>query len=76
MTAAGGSGPIVRAIRTLADCLSMRTTAEGVETEEQLKWLREEGCHEVQGYYLSRPVPAAEIPALLERLRGAAQAAA
>jgi diguanylate cyclase (GGDEF)-like protein len=76
LTSAGGPGPIVRAIRTLADCLSMRTTAEGVETYEQLKWLREEGCHELQGYYFSRPVPAAEIPALIERLRGAALAAA
>ena len=65
-----GSGPIVRAIRTLADCLSMRTTAEGVETYDQLKWLRDEGCHEVQGYYFSRPVPAAETAGLVERLRG------
>jgi EAL domain-containing protein (putative c-di-GMP-specific phosphodiesterase class I) len=76
LTGAGGPGPIVRAIRTLADCLSMRTTAEGVETYEQLKWLRDEGCHEVQGYYFSRPVPAAEIPALIDRLRGASLAAA
>ena len=74
LTAKGGPGPIVRAIRTLADCLSMRTTAEGVETYEQLKWLREEGCHEVQGYYFSRPVPAANIPELIERLRGVSNA--
>jgi diguanylate cyclase (GGDEF)-like protein len=75
LTAAGGPGPIVRAIRTLADCLSMRTTAEGVETYEQLQWLRDEGCHEVQGYYFSRPVPAADIPELIQRLRGFALAA-
>jgi diguanylate cyclase (GGDEF)-like protein len=72
----GGSGPIVRAIRTLADCLSMRTTAEGVETFEQLQWLREEGCHEVQGYYFSRPAPASETLGLIERLRGVSRAAA
>jgi diguanylate cyclase (GGDEF)-like protein len=71
-----GAGPIVRAILTLADALSMRTTAEGVETEEQFNWLREEGCREAQGYYLSRPVPPQEIPALIERLRGVAKAAA
>jgi len=71
-----GAGPIVRAIRTLADALSMRTTAEGVETEEQFNWLRAEGCREAQGYYLSRPVPPQEIPALIERLRGVAKAAA
>jgi diguanylate cyclase (GGDEF)-like protein len=76
LEAADGSGPIVRAIRTLADCLSMRTTAEGVETYEQFKWLREEGCNEAQGYYLSRPVPAAAIPELIERLRGVSVAAA
>ena len=76
LEAADGSGPIVRAIRTLADCLSMRTTAEGVETAEQFKWLRDEGCHEVQGFYLSRPAPAAAIPELIERLRGVSLAAA
>jgi diguanylate cyclase (GGDEF)-like protein len=76
LEAADGSGPIVRAIRTLADCLSMRTTAEGVETYEQFKWLRDEGCNEAQGYYLSRPVPAAAIPELIERLRGVCVAAA
>ena len=45
--------------------LGMTTTAEGVETPEQLAWLREEGCDEVQGYYLSRPVPAAAARDLL-----------
>jgi EAL domain-containing protein (putative c-di-GMP-specific phosphodiesterase class I) len=54
----------------------MRTTAEGVETAEQFKWLRDEGCHEVQGFYLSRPAPAAAIPELIERLRGVSLAAA
>ncbi|MGA2792280.1 MAG: EAL domain-containing protein [Roseiarcus sp.] len=76
LSACGGPGPIVRAIRTLADCLHMRTTAEGVESYEQLKWLRDEGCHEAQGFFFSRPVPAAAIPELLERLRGVSLAAA
>jgi EAL domain-containing protein (putative c-di-GMP-specific phosphodiesterase class I) len=47
-----------------------------VETYEQLQWLREEGCDEAQGYYFSRPAPAAQIPELIERLRGVARAAA
>jgi predicted signal transduction protein with EAL and GGDEF domain len=71
-----GPGAIVRAILTLSACLAMQTTAEGVETYEQLKWLRDEGCDEVQGYYFSRPVPAAQIPELIERLRGVTRAAA
>jgi hypothetical protein len=45
----------------LADSLGMTTTAEGVETEEQLSIIREEGCTEVQGYVFSRPKGAAEL---------------
>jgi EAL domain-containing protein (putative c-di-GMP-specific phosphodiesterase class I) len=40
--------------------------AEGVETEAQRDFLRERGCHLMQGYLFSRPVPAEEIPRLLE----------
>ena len=57
--------PIVRAVIGLGHSLGMRLTAEGVETAEQLSWLRREGCHEAQGYLISRPRPADEIPALL-----------
>ena len=45
----------------------MTTTAEGVETAEQLEILRAEGCTEVQGYLFSPAVPAAQIPGLLRR---------
>ena len=45
----------------------MTTTAEGVETEEQLQILRAEGCTQVQGYLFSPPQPASEIPRLIER---------
>ena len=46
----------------------MTTTAEGVETTDQLDVLRKEGCTEVQGFLFSAPVPGDEIDALLERL--------
>jgi EAL domain-containing protein (putative c-di-GMP-specific phosphodiesterase class I) len=45
----------------------MVTTAEGVETADQLAWVRAIGIDEVQGYYLSRPVPASEIGAVLAK---------
>jgi diguanylate cyclase (GGDEF)-like protein len=55
---------IVRAITGLGASLGMRTTAEGVETVQQLDELREQGCTEAQGFYFSRPIPAADVAAL------------
>ena len=60
---------IVRAIAGLGESLGMKTTAEGVETLEQLEMLRSEGCTQVQGYFISRPVPAGDVPSLLMRLQ-------
>ena len=51
---------------SLGRSLGMRTCAEGVETAEQLAFLKAEGCDEVQGYYLSRPLPASDIARLLD----------
>jgi diguanylate cyclase (GGDEF)-like protein/PAS domain S-box-containing protein len=56
---------IVRAIAQLGLSLCIPTTAEGVETEMQLEWLRQAGCTEMQGYLFSRPIPASEIAGLL-----------
>jgi len=63
-----GSLAIVRAIAGLGVSFGMTTTAEGVETEEQMRCLNLEGCVEVQGYLYSKPVPANEIIELLESL--------
>jgi predicted signal transduction protein with EAL and GGDEF domain len=65
---------IVRAIIGLGRSLSIATTAEGVETREQLDILRREGCTEMQGYLLSPPRPAPEALALLGRPARAAVA--
>ncbi len=56
---------IIKAITGLGASLGMTTTAEGIETLEQLECLRGEGCHEVQGYLFSRPRPASEVEAML-----------
>jgi EAL domain-containing protein (putative c-di-GMP-specific phosphodiesterase class I) len=58
---------IVRAISGLGRSLNITTTAEGVETTEQLDWLRAEGCNEVQGFLFSGAKPAAEVEQLLRR---------
>jgi len=63
-----GSLAIVRAIAGLGVSFGITTTAEGVETEDQVRCLNLEGCTEVQGYFYSRPVPGSEITAVLVRL--------
>jgi len=67
---------IVRAISGLGRSLNITTTAEGVETMDQLDWLRAEGCNEVQGFLFSAARPAAEVAALLSKFgRRASEAA-
>jgi diguanylate cyclase len=56
---------IVSAIIRMAQALGMQTTAEGVETEAQLQFLREQGCDEAQGYHFSRPLPPQALEAFL-----------
>lgn len=53
---------IVKAIIVLAKSLGLEALAEGVETSEQLSFLRTHGCHQIQGYYFSRPLPVDELP--------------
>jgi len=56
---------IVRAISGLGRSLNISTTAEGVETKDQLDRLRAEGCTEVQGYFFSAARPATDVQELL-----------
>ncbi|ACI54301.1 diguanylate cyclase/phosphodiesterase with PAS/PAC sensor(s) [Rhizobium leguminosarum bv. trifolii WSM2304] len=56
---------IMHAIILLGDALGMRVTVEGVETAEQLALLECEECDEIQGYHISRPRPACDVPHLL-----------
>ena len=58
---------IIRAVTDLGRNLGMITTAEGIETAEQLEQLRKEGCSEVQGYHLGRPMSAASATQLLKK---------
>jgi EAL domain-containing protein (putative c-di-GMP-specific phosphodiesterase class I) len=57
---------IVRAVIAMGESLHMRVVAEGIETREQLEFLRTHGCPVGQGFYFSRPMPALEFGKLLE----------
>jgi diguanylate cyclase (GGDEF)-like protein len=59
---------IIRAVVGLGSSLGVATTAEGVETQEQLDCLRFEGCTEAQGFLISRPRPAGELQSILLEL--------
>jgi EAL domain-containing protein (putative c-di-GMP-specific phosphodiesterase class I) len=67
---------IIRAVAGLGRSFGITTTAEGVETREQLEQMRAEGCTEVQGYFYSRPLPTGGIAPLLLKFRNGMDAAA
>lgn len=58
---------IVSAIIRMAQALGLHTTAEGVETQEQMDFLHEQGCADVQGYFCGRPMPAEKMQEMLVR---------
>jgi diguanylate cyclase (GGDEF)-like protein len=61
------SNVLVNTVVLMAKALNMTVIAEGVETATQLQLLREMSCDEVQGYFISKPVPAVDIPKLIRR---------
>jgi diguanylate cyclase len=66
ISADGDDTSIVTAVISMAQGLKLRVVAEGVETLEQLAFLRARDCDEAQGYYFSRPVPAQQFAELLQ----------
>ena len=69
ITANADDAAVVRAVISMAHSLRLEVVAEGVETLEQLDYLRRHGCDRMQGYFFSRPLPAEEIVALLKQGR-------
>ncbi len=61
----GDDAAIVRAIIAMVHSLELQVVAEGVETQGQMDFLKEQNCDELQGYLISRPVPAAQFAQLL-----------
>ncbi|MEN8802710.1 MAG: EAL domain-containing protein [Thiogranum sp.] len=57
---------ITKAVIAMGNNMDLRVIAEGVETEEQLHYLVDKQCHEVQGYYLSKPIPAHDVCLFIE----------
>ncbi len=66
---------IIRAITALGQTLGVCTLAEGVELEQQLEHLASDGCSSVQGYLVSKPVPASQVGDLIARLHSPGTAA-
>jgi EAL domain-containing protein (putative c-di-GMP-specific phosphodiesterase class I) len=64
---------IVKAVISLAHILNLSVVAEGVECEEQHRFLMENGCDEVQGYHFGRPMPPHEFSRLLQRTTSVAK---
>ena len=58
---------MINSIIALGHCMDLKVLAEGVETEEQLNYLKEHGCDEVQGYFYSKPLPADDLAILCKK---------
>src|SRR5438874_10113710 len=71
LTGNSDSLAIVRAVVELGASFGITSTAEGVETEEQLRCLKDESCAEAQGYFFSPPRPAYEIPSIIASIQQA-----
>jgi diguanylate cyclase (GGDEF)-like protein len=67
MEATGESAILVHSVVHLGRALGLTVCAEGVETDEQRRFLQAVGCHELQGYLFSKPLPADKLDALLSQ---------
>ena len=81
ITSDSNDAAVVQAVIAMAHNLNLRVVAEGAETAEQISFLRDQNCDEMQGFFTSRPVPAADAqPILLDghckKIAGIAAAAA
>ena len=65
LTASPNDGAIISAVISMARALNLRVVAEGVETEEQLEFLRRQHCETIQGFLYSHPLPAEEFEGVL-----------
>lgn len=70
MNAKDKSGAIVKSVISLGQSLNMITTAEGVETIEQARFLTDEGCDQLQGFYFSKPITAKELGVFIDNWTG------
>jgi diguanylate cyclase (GGDEF)-like protein len=70
------SKAIIRAVTVMGRTLGMTTTGEGVETREELEYLKREGCTEAQGYFFSKPKPAREVLNMISKQLVTAKAVA
>ena len=60
---------VVRTVLAMSHGLNIKVVAEGVETAEQLRFLKRRRCDEAQGYLFAKPVTAAEFPAVVQEIR-------
>ena len=74
METTGESAILVHSVVHLGRALGLRVCAEGVETAEQHRFLQAVGCHELQGYFFSRPIPADAMDAFIAARAGAESA--
>ncbi|QGQ94662.1 bifunctional diguanylate cyclase/phosphodiesterase [Paenibacillus psychroresistens] len=71
ITDSAGDAVIAESIIAMAKSLKLEVIAEGVETKEQYQFLKSSGCHEMQGYFFSKPLPVDRLTSKLSRLSAA-----